>query len=106
VRRLIGLAAALTLLAATAEANDGHHHHHHHDGAYWDGHDDFFGGPEEVYVYQFGSGADHSLSDGLADDRKNGTGIGQSLEVPTGATGICPVISGNGKCSGGAWGTY
>ncbi len=104
MRRKLGLAAVLTLLAAAAQAN-GNNHHHHHDNGYWDGHDDFFGGPEEVYVYQFGSDADHSLSDGLAADRKNGTGIGQSLEGPTAATGICPVISGNGKCSGGAWGT-
>lgn len=104
MRRSLGLAAALTLLAATAQA-DGNNHHHHHDNGYWDGHDDFFGGPDEVYVYQFGSGTDDSLSSGLAADHKNSTGIGQPLEAGTGSGGICPDITGDGKCSGAAWGT-
>lgn len=100
--RSLGLAMALALLAGAAQANGGNHHHnHHHDGGYTYGHDDFFDGPDEVYVYQFGSGADGSLANGIAGDRKSSSGI----DIPSGAAGICPVISGNGKCSGGAWGT-
>ncbi len=102
MRRPIVLAAALTLLASAAQA-DGNHHHHHDDD-YWNGHDDFFAGQENVYVYKFGSGTGDSLADGLADDHKASTGFGQPLEAGTGSGGICPDISGDGKCSGAVWG--